>query len=231
MQLYYLPNIEQNNFLEADESKHLLKVMRKNSGDAFHATDGKGNKFTCEIVNGNLKKLNFKIKHTEYFEKELPEFHLLIALTKNSSRIEWMLEKCTEIGISSIGPIICEKSEKRHFRKDRFERILIAALKQSKRYYLPDLLEIQKIEDALQKTVTANNYIASYSSNNTFLQEKLKSGTSVTLVIGPEGDFTTKELNFAKDLNFNCVNLSTARLRTETAAMHACSIFNSINKR
>lgn len=231
MQLYYLPNITETNYLGVDESKHLLKVMRKKMGDEFNATDGKGNKFVCLIIEDNIKKLKFQIRETEHIKKEEAEFHLMIALTKNSSRIEWMLEKCTEIGISSIRPITCEKSEQKHFRKDRFERILAAALKQSQRFYLPHLFDSLKVEEALQQTVSDNKYIASYNKDNIFLQEQLKAGESITMVIGPEGDFTSKELNFAKELNFSCVNLSHARLRTETAALQACSIFNSINKR
>jgi len=230
MQLYYTPNIAENNFLDKTESQHLIKVLRKNVGDKIYSTNGNGNFYELAIVDANPKKLTFKIINETLKDKPKPNFDLYIALTKNINRIEWLIEKCTEIGISNIYPILCKNSERKHFRKDRLERIIISAIKQSQKYYLPKITEMQKFADAIKNLETKSNFIASYQKENNFLDDSLVKNENVSVFIGPEGDFNDKELQIAKENNLNCVNLSHQRLRTETAALVACQTFNALNR-
>lgn len=226
MQLFYNPNLNesQTSFVfDKEESKHIIKVLRKKEGDILHVTNGLGFLFKTEITIASDNKCTVQIV---LFEKqEAPKFklHLAVAPTKMNDRFEWFLEKATEIGIQEITPIICEHSERKVIKTDRFHKILESAMKQSLHYYLPKFNEPIAFKEFIKAEKSGQLFIAHCEeTNKKSLKNELKSNEDVTILIGPEGDFSVKEIQLAIDNNFIPVSLGTTRLRTETAAIVAC---------
>ena len=226
MQLFYNPSINetQSSFaFDKEESKHIIKVLRKKEGDILHVTNGLGFLFTTEITIASDNKCNVKI--TSFEKQETPKFrlHLAVAPTKMNERYEWFLEKATEIGIQEITPIICEHSERKVIKTDRFQKILESAMKQSLHYYLPKLNEPIAFKDFIIQKQSGQLFIAHCEeTDKKSLKNELKSNENVTILIGPEGDFSVKEILLAIDNKFIPVSLGATRLRTETAALVAC---------
>ena len=226
MQLFYNPTINdtQTSFVfDKEESKHVIKVLRKKEGDILHVTNGLGFLFTTEITIASDNKCTVKIV---LFEKQdAPKFHLHLAVapTKMNERYEWFLEKTTEIGVQEITPIICEHSERKVIKTDRFQKILESAMKQSLHYYLPKLNEPITFKDFLKKEHSGQKFVAHCEeTDKKSLKNELITNEDVTILIGPEGDFSVKEIQQAIAANFIPVSLGTTRLRTETAAVVAC---------
>jgi len=230
--LFYAPKAEVENFLSKEESLHCCKVMRAETGTEIKLTNGKGQIFTAKIEDANPKKTTFQITNIEKLPLQKPAFHLFIAPTKNINRLEWLLEKSTEIGIDSITPILTNKSERKVVRIDRLERIAIAAMKQSYRAVLPIINEITTFKNAIEKATLnkAENFIAYYHTDNKNLSELIRTGKAVNMFIGPEGDFSEDEKKTANNYKFTSVNLANYRLRTETAGLIANQIFRTINE-
>ncbi|PWH81954.1 16S rRNA (uracil(1498)-N(3))-methyltransferase [Algibacter marinivivus] len=226
MQLFYNQNINENTTdftFEREESKHIVKVLRKNIGDTLHITNGKGWLFTAEISVPNINKCTAKIISKELQSKRNYNLHLAVAPTKMNDRYEWFLEKATEIGIDSITPIICDHSERKVIKPERFERILQSAMKQSLSCYLPKLNDAISFQDFINKGFQGELFIAHCEkTNKKSLKQQLKPNTDITILIGPEGDFSVKEIAKALENNFIPVTLGETRLRTETAAIVAC---------
>lgn len=226
MQLFYNPNINENTTdftFEREESKHIIKVLRKNIGNTLHITNGKGWLFTAEITIPNINKCTAKIVSKTLQQQKTYHLHLAVAPTKMNDRYEWFLEKATEIGIDSITPIICEHSERKVIKPERFERILQSAMKQSLSCYLPKLNDIISFQDFINQDFKGNLFIAHCEeTDKKSLKQQLKPNTDVTILIGPEGDFSVKEITKALENNFIPVTLGETRLRTETAAIVAC---------
>jgi len=226
MQLFYNPNITETatSFVfDKEESKHIIKVLRKKEGDILQVTNGLGFLFVTEITIASDNKCTVKINTVE--KKELSKFHLhlVVAPTKMNERYEWFLEKATEIGIQEITPIICEHSERRIIKTDRFQKILESALKQSLHFYLPKLNEPIAFKDFIKQEFNGQKFIAHCSvTDKKSLKNELKSNEDVTILIGPEGDFSINEIEMAIANNFIPVSLGNTRLRTETAAIVAC---------
>jgi 16S rRNA (uracil1498-N3)-methyltransferase len=226
MQLFYNPTInetQQSFVFDKEESKHIIKVLRKKESDILHVTNGLGFLFKTEITIASDNKCTVKIVSFE--KQEAPKFHLHLAVapTKMNERYEWFLEKATEIGIQEITPIICEHSERKVVKTDRFQKILESAMKQSLHYYLPKLNEPISIKDFIKQKQSGQLFIAHCDeTDKKSLKNELKANQDVTLLIGPEGDFSVKEIQLAIDNNFIPVSLGTTRLRTETAAIVAC---------
>ena len=235
MQLFYNPTINetQTSFVfDKEESKHIIKVLRKKESDILHVTNGLGFLFTTEITIASDTKCTVKIVSFE--KQEVPKFHLHLAVapTKMNERYEWFLEKATEIGIQEITPILCKNSERKIIKTDRFQKILESAMKQSLHYYLPKLNEPIPYKDFIKKDFNGQKFIAHCEeTNKKSLKNELKSNENVTVLIGPEGDFSVKEIELAIANNFIPVSLGTTRLRTETAAIVACHsvVFNNEN--
>jgi 16S rRNA (uracil1498-N3)-methyltransferase len=160
-----------------------------------------------------------------------PKLHLAIALTKNASRLEWFLEKATEIGVQSITPLITSRTEKKSFKHERGEKIVIAAMKQSLRFHLPILSQAISIEELLEseRNLSHNKFVGHYKPENKQLKDSVEKGNSTTILIGPEGDFTENEIVAVTQAGFTSINLGNHRLRTETAGIVACHTFNIIN--
>ncbi|NNC50565.1 MAG: 16S rRNA (uracil(1498)-N(3))-methyltransferase [Flaviramulus sp.] len=226
MQLFYSQDITESSehfTFEREESKHIVKVLRKNVGDTLYLTNGRGLLFKAKIIVPNINKCTAKIVSKKLQPKRDYNLHLAVAPTKMNDRYESFLEKATEIGIDSITPIICNHSERKVIKTDRFERILQSAMKQSLSCYLPKLNEPTLFKDFICKSFTGDLFIAHCEeTDKKSLKKLIKPKTDLTILIGPEGDFSTKEIEEALKNNFIPVTLGETRLRTETAAIVAC---------
>lgn len=232
MQLFYVPNISGAEvILNETESKHAIRVLRLNEGDQIELIDGKGGFYRARITNANPKKCKLSIidSQTEFGKKDF-HLHIAIAPTKNIDRTEWFLEKCTEIGIDEITPLLSEHSERKVIKPERLEKILVSAMKQSVKAYLPRLNELTKLSDLLQQATETKKYIAHcIEGEKPHLKNVVKPGEKVLILIGPEGDFSPEEVNLALQSGFKAISLGDARLRTETAGVVACHIVNLAN--
>ncbi len=226
MQLFYNPAIlatDETFFFDKEESKHIIKVLRKKDTDILHVTNGLGFLFTTQITLASDTKCTVKIVNVEQIEKPNFQLHLAVAPTKLNDRYEWFLEKATEIGVSEITPIICEHSERKFIKTDRFEKIIQTAMKQSNQCFLPILNEPVAFGTFVAKQFVGQKLIAHCEeTDKKSLKETLKIYENITILIGPEGDFSFKEINLAIENKFIPVTLGNTRLRTETAAIVAC---------
>ncbi len=234
MQLFYNSDISENTdsfFFDKEESKHIIKVLRKKDGDLLYVTNGKGCLFTTQIILASDAKCTVEIIKTE--QNELPKYqlHLAVAPTKMNDRYEWFLEKATEIGVSEITPIICEHSERKIVKTDRYDKIILSALKQSNQLFLPKLNEPIAFSEFIKKEFNGQKFIAHCEeTDKKSLKDLLLPAQNILVLIGPEGDFSTKEIMEAIQLNFIPVALGNTRLRTETAAIVACHSVAFINE-
>ena len=227
MQLFYLENPKDEIILSAEESKHATKVLRKKEGDILNFTDGKGGFYKAEITVADSRKCRLQIVSSEQKEKQHNYYlHIAIAPTKNMDRFEWFLEKATEIGIDEITPIICEHSERKIIKKERCNRILLSAMKQSLKFYLPKLNEAITLKDFLKQDFEGNKYIAHCEEGNKTELRVENIEPRTLILIGPEGDFSTSEIEIALQNQFKAVSLGTSRLRTETAGIVAVHTIN-----
>ena len=234
MQLFYKPEIDINteNFsFDKEESRHIIKVMRKSSGDILFVTNGLGYKFRTEITLASDNKCMVKIISSEKAEKPPYHLHLAVAPTKMNDRFEWFLEKATEMGISEITPLICDRSERQYVKTERFHKIIHSAMKQSLQYYMPKLNEPLAFRDFMKLENEGLKCIAHCEEiEKKLFKDILKPNQNVTVLIGPEGDFSTKEIQLALDNKYIPVSLGNTRLRTETAAIVACHSVVFINE-
>lgn len=235
MQLFYNPTITQNGEIfsfDKEESKHIIKVLRKKEGDNLYVTNGLGDLFKTEITLASDSKCLVKIVSSEKSEPSKYYLHLAVAPTKMNDRFEWFLEKATEIGISEITPIICDHSERKVIKTDRFDKIILSAMKQSLHYYLPKLNEPILFKDFIkqQKNEGLNLIAHCEETDKKSLKEVVKPNEDVTILIGPEGDFSEKEIKLALENKYIPVTLGNTRLRTETAAVVACHSVVFINE-
>lgn len=234
MQLFYNPNLKRDSHqieFDKDESRHIVKVLRKNIGDSLYITNGSGLLFTANIIDNNLKNCIARIERIETQSKPSYHLHLAVAPTKMNDRYEWFIEKATEIGISEITPIICDNSERRLIKLDRYEKIMQAAIKQSLKYYCPKLNEPISFKEFISKPFSEQVFIAHcQDSKKNNLKKLIKPNQDITILIGPEGDFNVKEIEMALNKQFIPVTLGETRLRTETAAIVACHSVAFINE-
>jgi len=233
MQLFYAPDIDVNNnefIFDKEESKHIVKVLRKQESDILHITNGKGFLFISEITLASERKCVVKIVEHQFFEKHPYKIHMAVAPTKMNDRYEWFLEKATEIGFDEITPIICDHSERKIIKTERFDKILISAMKQSNQFYLPKLNDPIKFSDFIKQDISGQKFIAHCEeTSKKELKNEIKPNQNYTLLIGPEGDFSNNEIEKALATNFLPVALGNTRLRTETAAIVGCHTFVLVN--
>lgn len=226
MQLFYNPTISEKDtsfVFDKEESKHIIKVLRKKESDILFVTNGLGFLFKTKIALASDSKCTVTILSFEKQEPSNVQLHLAVAPTKMNERYEWFLEKATEIGIQEITPIICEHSERKIIKNERFQKIIETAMKQSLHYYIPKLNEPILYKEFIKKDFVGQKFIAHCEeSNKKSLKEEVIRNQNVTLLIGPEGDFSSKEIQFALENEYIPVSLSKTRLRTETAAIVAC---------
>lgn len=235
MQLFYNPDLDHNTLqiaFDKIESKHIVKVLRKKEGDKIQITNGKGLLFISQISNANEKKCLANIFKVDQ-KKQSRNFYLHIAIspTKNNDRLEWFLEKATEIGIDEITPIICDNSERKVIKTDRLEKITVAAMKQSLQYHLPKLNEAITLTEFVNKEHFQKKLIAHCENfDKKHIKETVKPKENVLILIGPEGDFSTNEIQLAIEKKFTPITLGNTRLRTETAALVAVQNISFINQ-
>lgn len=218
--------------LPEEESQHVVKVLRLQAGERVHLINGKGGLFEAEISNPHPKRCEVKIlKSTYEYGKRSPHLHIAIAPTKMNERLEWFLEKATEIGIDEITPLICRYSERKEVKLSRLEKIVVAAMKQSVKAYLPKLNEACTFDQLIKNATSSQKFIAHcYEEDKHLLQEVYKKGSDVLVLIGPEGDFSPEEIEKAIQHGFKPVSLGSSRLRTETAGIIACHTINLLNE-
>lgn len=234
MQLFYDDSIHETHesfVFSKEESKHIIKVLRKKEGDILHVTNGFGAVFKTEIVLASENKCTVSIHSFEIQKKSEYHLHLVVAPTKMNDRYEWFLEKATEIGIQEITPIICENSERKVIKIERFQKILQSAMKQSNQAYLPFLNEPILYKDFISKDFSGQKFIAHCEeTSKKSLKSELKPNNDVLILIGPEGDFSKKEIDLAIQNNYIPVSLGETRLRTETASVVACHSVAFLNE-
>ncbi|WP_299526964.1 16S rRNA (uracil(1498)-N(3))-methyltransferase [uncultured Lutibacter sp.] len=234
MQLFYNPEITNNTqqvTFDKTESRHIVRVLRKKEGDKIFITNGFGQLFTSEVIIPNDKKCLVKINHIEDYKKPWNyNLHIAIAPTKLNDRLEWFLEKATEIGIDEITPIICEHSERKIVKTERMEKIIHSAAKQSLKYHFPKLNEPITFNQFINSEFNGQLFIAHCEeTDKKSLKSELKPQLKTTILIGPEGDFSSKEIQQSLEHNFIPVSLGESRLRTETAgvvAVHSVAFLN-----
>ena len=205
-----------------DESKHLSKVLRKRAGDHITITNGKGLEWIGELT--HVASNSARAKKIESHQHIVPEkqIHLAIAPTKNNNRMEWLIEKLTELGVASITPLLCQHSERKVTKALRFEKIAIAALKQYQQFYLPEIHPLISFADFLKNNIQ-NAYIAHcQKSLRLNLSDCPLNQSSITFLIGPEGDFSREEIDAAENKGICSVSIGNQRFRTETAGLLAC---------
>ena len=233
MRLFYNKDLLEDDsrlIIEREESRHMVRVLRKKVGDTIYVTNGKGVLFTTKIDVINKNNTELKIINSKKESKSKFHINIAVAPTKNNDRIEWFIEKSTEIGINTISTILCEKSERKKIKMDRLEKITISAMKQSLQLHKPIIEELVSFEEFTRNCKSDNKFIAHCKeSEKLFLNNcKIKAKT-ITVLIGPEGGFSDNEIGLAEKHGFISVSLGNNRLRTETAAIAATQILSAYN--
>lgn len=233
MQLFYNPKLDNSvkQFVfPPEESKHITRVLRKSEGDIVQITNGKGYLFEAKILVPDQKRCKAQIISVNKSVPKRYQVHMVVAPTKMNDRYEWFLEKATEIGVDEITPIICDRSERKTIKKERMERVLQSAMKQSLQTVLPIINPAVTFSEFMDREHTGLKFIAHCEESEKMeLKRRVITDMDCTVLIGPEGDFTQDEIKLAKEKGYLPVALGTTRLRTETAAVVACTIIATIN--
>jgi 16S rRNA (uracil1498-N3)-methyltransferase len=235
MQLFYTPDIDaasKTYYLSEEESKHCIRVLRLQQGDQVQLIDGRGSFYTATITDAHPKKTQLQIVSVNAdFHKRNHYLHIAIAPTKNIERLEWFLEKATEIGIDEISMIICQRSERKDAKVDRLNKIITSAIKQSIKAWQPVLNEPVGFNKFINEPFDGQKFIAHCEpGEKAGLKAVIKPLGRYLILIGPEGDFTPKEIGEALNNNYKAITLGESRLRTETAALEACFEVNFLNR-
>lgn len=232
MQLFYLDNIESNICtLNEEESKHCVRVLRLDVGNELYLTDGKGTMCRCIILDANAKRCSVEVveRHTDYGKHPF-HLHVAIAPTKNPSRMEWFVEKAVELGIDEITPLVCDHSERNVLKTERIERIAVSAMKQSLKAFMPIVNSPTPVDNVIAMPFDGQRFIGHcIDGERTPLCDVYKRGSNALILIGPEGDFSNREVQLALNGGFVPVTLGQWRLRTETAALSVTAFFNLVN--
>lgn len=237
MQLFYTPDIEPHHaafLLNEEESKHAVRVLRLQVGDTLHLVDGKGGLYETEILDAHPKRTSLKILKVQTEFGMLPyRLHMVVAPTKNMDRLEWFLEKATEVGLHEFTPIICEHSERKEVKVERLEKVAISAMKQSLKAYMPRVnpaISFHKFIQQATETRTNKGLAHCVDAEKKYIATAFEPKGDYLLLIGPEGDFSEKEISQALDAGFIPISLGDARLRTETAALASTIEVSLLNR-
>ena len=224
MSLFYVPNLSAASILPDEESLHAVKVLRLKTGDSIQIVDGNGGFFNAYITTPHHKHCAFEITETLVdASKRNYHLHIAIAPTKNIDRLEWFIEKATEIGIDEITPVFCQNSERKVVKEERLEKIIVSAAKQSLKAKFPTLNPPCSFNEFIRTYSAEQQFIAHcYNDDKMLLKSEIKHGKSILILIGPEGDFSPEEVNTAIKNGYQPVSLGDSRLRTETAGVVAC---------
>jgi 16S rRNA (uracil1498-N3)-methyltransferase len=228
MHLFYTPDLTAPTvLLSEEESKHAVRVLRLSKGDTVNLVDGNGGFYRAELEQDNPKKCMLRVLESQKEYGYRPfSIHLAVAPTKNIDRIEWFLEKATEIGVNQISFLLCERSERKQINLERLEKVVISGMKQSVKAYKPELQNIIGFKDFIQRINPETTYIAHLEEHDQTALHQIALTNKVCVLIGPEGDFSPAEIDFAYATGIKPVTLGSSRLRTETAALVACQTLN-----
>lgn len=233
MHRFYAPDITTTMLLPDEEAQHCVRVLRLKEGEEVEVVDGKGHLHLCRILNANAKNCAVEIAGiTDVKPHWGCRITVAIAPTKNMDRMEWMAEKVTEMGVDRIVPLLCRYSERKVLKTERLRKILVAAMKQSLKATLPQLDDLTPFDDFMKTLPDGQRFIAYCDPaipRRDFVKECLPE-SDVTILVGPEGDFSQPEIRAALDAGFIPVSLGDSRLRTETAGVFACAAIHTINQ-
>lgn len=233
MHLFYQPNFSEISALTDDEAFHAAKVLRLREGETVQVTNGKGSWYDAIVQQTHPKRCDLKIIQETKQSPRPFRIEIALAPTKNLDRIEWFVEKATEIGIDRISFFYTKHSERRTIKLERLQKIAVSAMKQSLQAYLPEIVEVGDFEKWILKSskVASQKFIAHLPSDLVpeHLLKKALPTQSYTVLIGPEGDFTEAEIQLTQQQDFQMVTLGNTRLRTETAALVACHTLHVVN--
>ncbi len=233
MHLFYTPDIRTHVYtLSEEESKHCIKVLRMQEGDAVYLVDGRGGFYETHIIDAHPKKCVVEVLDVKLnFGQRNYRLHMAISPLKFSDRFEWFLEKATEIGIDEITPIITKRSEKKELKLERANKIVESAMKQSIKAYHPQLHAIIGLNEFLEKdhSQTVNAIAHCLEDDKKKIFDIKSEQANYLILIGPEGDFSVEEIDQAKNKGFVPISLGNERLRTETAAISACVLYASMH--
>jgi 16S rRNA (uracil1498-N3)-methyltransferase len=230
--IFYAPALLQNSELPDREAAHCLRVLRKKAGDTILITDGAGRFFEATLVQPGPKHCIVEIINTIH-EPKYWKFNVEIAFapTKNNDRTEWFAEKATEIGIDCFSPLLCRHSERKEIKPERMEKILVSAMKQSQKAWLPKFREMQAFSSFVKQPFDGQKFIAHCENGRKqLLKDIYMKDSNALILIGPEGDFSPQEIDEAIANGFAPVSLGDSRLRTETAALVACHTLHVLNR-
>ena len=234
MQIFYVPGITGNTCLmDENNSRHSIRVLRMTKGDRLKLVDGNGNLYEAIISDPDPSGCRVTITNViRDFEKRGYRLHIAISPIKNQDRFEWFIEKSVEIGVDEITPVICRNTEKPGIKKDRINNIIISAMKQSLKAFMPSLNEPVTFDEFINSDPTGIKMIANCNpdSERKKMDQIYEKNSDAVILIGPEGDFTVEELNLAFRNGYKPVHLGTSRLRTETAGIAACYSVYFINQ-
>ena len=230
--IFYCPDMRTNPQMPESESQHCVRVLRMKEYDTLFITEGKGFFYRAQLLQANPKSCIVSI------EEEIPQqkdwnfdLHIAFAPTKNLDRMEWFVEKATEIGIDTFSPLKCRYSERKNINTVRLEKIMVSAMKQSQKSRLPQLDEMIQFDAFIKQPFAGQKFIAHcYDSIKTPLTQTCKKDLNTLILIGPEGDFSEEEVAKAIEHGFTPISLGESRLRTETAALVACHTVHVINQ-
>ncbi len=235
MQLFYIDDLSSDIYtLSAEESKHVVRVLRMMVDDRLCLTDGRGTLCSAVIVVADPRACVVQVVEREAIASKPFRLHVAVAPTKNEARLEWFVEKATEVGIDAITPLLCDHSERRHLHEERLDKIVVSAMKQSLKAYKPQVHALTKIDDlilAADAEPEMQKFICYCDGDvRVPLQSVYRKGSSALILIGPEGDFSPREVELALVHGFLPITLGTCRLRTETAALAATFYLNFLNE-
>jgi 16S rRNA (uracil1498-N3)-methyltransferase len=234
MNLFYAPDSDDDLVLfPPEEARHCVQVLRHRVGDRIHWVDGRGALLSGQIIEAGKRSCKLKVtERKENYGQRPFHLHLAVAPTKQIDRLEWLLEKATEIGVDEISLLRCAHSERKQVRQDRLEKILVSAMKQSLKAYLPKLNDLIPFNEFLGTiSEQSANFMAYVGTDESLhLKDHCPVGRETCILIGPEGGFHPEEVKLALEKGFQTVSLGPSRLRTETAGVVACTIANLVNQ-
>ncbi|MEO9868895.1 16S rRNA (uracil(1498)-N(3))-methyltransferase [Ekhidna sp.] len=231
MAIFYEKELsKENNSLSEEESRHCSQVLRHQEGDEIMIYDGNGGKHRANLTRVSKKVCDFKIIESNITPEKEFEIHLGIAPTKSIDRMEWLIEKLSEIGVDQVTFIQTKHSERKKIRLDRLEKKAVSAMKQSGNPFLMKINELISIDQFLKNDSSDIKLIAHVDKTHQYITKEVEPSKSISVLIGPEGDFSIEEVNMAKATGFKAVSIGENTLRTETAGFVACCFVNTINQ-
>lgn len=230
---FYAPDIEENPILPESDSQHCVRVLRMKSGDMIEIIDGKGCRYECKILDAHQKRTRVEIINKQNIPLSWNNnITIAVAPTKHMDRMEWLVEKLTEIGVNQIIPLLCRYSERKEIKTERLEKIAISAMKQSLKTVLPTIEQMTNIKKVISECNATQKFIAycDQSIPRLLFSKEYVADKDTIILIGPEGDFSQDEIKYALENGFKPISLGDNRLRTETAALVACNTCHIINQ-